>query len=242
MISPSSVYTPISPIGASIREHTGSAVNNLLASLPDPGQLSAGQRRGIIARYTAVLEGNFIYWMIGAFLAVRSEQARTIILDNLQEEVRDSHPAMLRRFAIAAKAVPGDLDVMTINRALTNVRLFVGLLSGVRIVLMMTFFEEFIQRFMGFLAELAKQQGSAEMEYTDIHGVCDIAHTEGLFRALAAEIALDPPDPGTDLFEGVALLETLIQTIVDPTALPGRFTEPETLNQNQNLWIQESDR
>ena len=66
---------------------------------------------------------------------------------------------------------------------MTNVRLFLGRLSGVQSVFTMAFFEGFIQKFMGYLAELAAAQGSAEMEYTDVHGVCDIAHTEGLFRA-----------------------------------------------------------
>ena len=78
------------------------AIDNVMVSLPKPDQLSSEERRGMIARYTAVLEGNFIYWMTAAYLSVQSEEARPIIIDNLLEEVRDSHPAMLRRFAIAA--------------------------------------------------------------------------------------------------------------------------------------------
>src|SRR5205085_2256184 len=112
---------------------------------------------GIIARYTAVLEGNFIYWMTGAYLSVESERARSIILENLHEEVRDSHPAMLRRFALAACAVPTDVDAMAVYQKLTNVRLFVGRLSGVPVVIMMAFFEGFIQKFMAFLADLAQR-------------------------------------------------------------------------------------
>jgi hypothetical protein len=54
------------------------------------------------------------------------------------------------------------------------------------------------------------------MEYTDVHGVCDIEHTEGLFKVLAAEIALTPPEPDDDLFEGVNLLRALIQKIIRP--------------------------
>ncbi len=202
---------------ASIQEHVDRVIDDLLTSFPDANQASADDRRGIIARYTAVLEGNFVYWMTGAYLSVRSDEARSIILENLHEEVRDAHPAMLRKFAIAAEAVPTDSDASAVYRDLTNVRLFVGRLSAVHIVVMMAFFEGFIQRFMGLLAELAKRQGSTEMEYTDVHGVCDIAHTAGLFRALDAEMSLDPPVPGADLFEGVVLLRTLIQTIVAPS-------------------------
>jgi hypothetical protein len=147
---------------------------------------------------------------------VRSEQARSIIRENLGEEIRDCHPGMLRKFAIAAHAVPTDSDALAVYPELTNVRLFVGRLPGVQIVLMMAFFEGFIQRFMAFLAELAKLQGSVEMQYTDVHGICDVAHTQELLRALDAEMTIAPPDTMSSLFEGIDLLCTLILSIVQP--------------------------
>jgi hypothetical protein len=199
---------------ASIQAHIERAIEDLLASLPDPGQLSAEERRGIIARYAAVLEGNFIYWMTGAYISVGSDEARAKIMDNLREEVRDCHPGMMRRFALAAHAIPTDADAQAVYRNLMNVRLFIGRLSAVPIVVTMAFFEGFIQRFMPYLAELAQRQGSSEMEYTDVHGVCDITHTQELFRALEAEMALAPPMPVNEMFEGVELLRTLIQNIV----------------------------
>jgi hypothetical protein len=51
-----------------------------------------------------------------------------------------------------------------------------------------------------------------------VHGVCDIEHTEGLFRALSIEMAINPLDPDQDLYEGVNLLRTLMQTVVDGPA------------------------
>jgi hypothetical protein len=110
--------------------------------------------------------------------------------------------------------MPNDSDVMAVHRDLTNVRLFVGRLPQVRIILMMTFFEGFIQKFMYFLGGLATRQGSVEQEYTDVHGVCDVAHTRELFRALAAEMALSPSEPAANLFEGVELLCALMGTVV----------------------------
>jgi hypothetical protein len=199
---------------APIEAHIDQAIDELFAWLPNPELLSAEQRRGIIARYTAVLEGNFIYWMTGAYLAVGSDAARAKIIDNLREEVRDCHPGMMRRFAIAAHAVPTVADAEAVHRNLMNVRLFIGRLSAVPIVVTMAFFEGFIQRFMAYLADLARRQGSTEMEYTDVHGVCDVTHTQELFRALDAEMALAPPMPANDMFEGVELLRTLIQNIV----------------------------
>ena len=199
---------------ATIKETINSMINELIVSLPNPVQLTSEGRRGIIARYTAVLEGNFIYWMTAAYISVQSEEARTIIMENLHEEVRDAHPAMLRRFTIAAHAFPTDVDALAVDENLTKVRLFLGRLSGVQTVVMMALFEGFIQRFMEYLTDLAIAQGSVEREYTDVHGVCDIEHTEGLFRALAAEMEISPLAPEKDLYEGVHLLCALIKDIV----------------------------
>jgi Iron-containing redox enzyme len=198
-----------------IKAYLDRVSDDLLASLPPAAQLSASGRRGIIARYTAVLEGNFIYWMTGAYLAARSEESRSIILDNLLEEVRDSHPLMLRKFAMAANAVPTDADALAVYPELSDVRLFIGRLEAAPILATMAFFESFIQRFMAYLEELAERQGSSEKEYTQVHGVCDIAHSEGLFRGLEAEILLarDSREPEDYLFEGVHLLRALIETI-----------------------------
>jgi hypothetical protein len=197
-----------------IKQNINDMIDGLITSLPDRNQLSSEERRGVIARYSSVLEGNFIYWMTAAYMAVKSEEARTIILDNLHEEIRDAHPAMLRRFTLEAHAFPTEQDAWAVYEDMTNVRLFLGKLSGVQSVVTMALFEGFIQRFMAYLADLAAAQGSADMEYTDVHGVCDIEHTDGLFRALAMELSVSPLEDNQDLYEGVYLLRTLIGTIV----------------------------
>src|SRR6267143_5621651 len=126
---------------ASLQEHIDGVIRDVMASFPDPAHLCADERRGIIARYTAVLEGNFIYWMTASDLAVASDEAHAIIHDNLLEEVRDNHPGMLRRFAMAAHAVPTDTDAFAVHRQLQAVRHFVSRLSAPKLVLMMAFFE-----------------------------------------------------------------------------------------------------
>jgi hypothetical protein len=201
-------------VGASLKPQIDGIIEELIASLPAPERLSAGERRGIIARYTAVLEGNFIYWMTATYLSVKSEEARPILLDNLMEEIRDCHPAMLRNFTIAAQAFPTDSDALEVHQDLTNVRLFLGRLSGVQNLLTMAFFEGFIQQFMAYLADLAGAQGSVERVYTDVHGVCDVTHSLELFRAVSVELAVSPIDSSGDLFEGVDLLRSLILTII----------------------------
>jgi hypothetical protein len=201
-------------LGAAIKQQISTIVDDLIARLPNPKSLTSEQRCGIIARYTAVLEGNFIYWMTATYIAAKSDEVRPILAENLFEEVRDAHPVMLRKFAVAAHAFPTANDALSIDRELTKVRLFLAKLQGVQSVLTMAFFEGWIQRFMGFLADLAAEQGSSEREYTDVHGVCDITHTAELFRALTLEMAVNPISPDADLFEGVDLLRTLIVAIV----------------------------
>ena len=208
------LITPQMQNASSTKLQIEALIEGLMASLPNPKGLTDEERRGIIARYSAVLEGNFIYWMTATYLSVQAEEARPILIDNLREEIADCHPAMLRRFALAADSFPNDTDALAVNDELTNVRLFLGRMSGVQNLLTMAFFEGFIQRFMAYLADLAEARGSAEREYTDVHGVCDIAHTQGLLRALSAEMAINPPEPATDLFEGVDLLRTLIYKVV----------------------------
>ena len=171
-------------------------------SFPTRRVLTPAERRGIIARYSAVLEGNFIYWMTAASIAVKSEEVREILGENLFEEVRDAHPLMLRKFAIAAHAFPTDTDALAADAELTAVRLFLGKLQGVQSVLTMAFFEGWIQRFMAYLADLAKRQGSTEMVYTDVHGVCDVTHTAELFRALVVGDGDEPDWPGCGPFRG----------------------------------------
>lgn len=198
----------------SVRAQVEEMIDESISALPALETLTPSQQRAIIRRYTAVLEGNFIYWMTAAYLAAKTEEARALIIDNLHEEVRDSHPVMLRKFAIAAHSIPTDADFLAVHNELTQVRLFLGRLSSEKIIVTMAFFEGFIQKLMGYLAELAAAQGSKEFEYTDVHGVCDIAHTEGLFHALSAEMGEQSLSSGAELFEGAVLLRELISRVI----------------------------
>ena len=204
--------------GDAIQQRIANITDELMAQLPNPEKLTAEERHGIIARYSAVLEGNFIYWMTATFLAVKSKEAHPILLENLFEECRDSHPAMMRRFAIAAHAFPTDADAFAVGVNLTRMRLFLGRMQGVPSLVSMAFFETWIQRFMPFLAALAAAQGSTEMEYTDVHGVCDVVHSQELFRAVAIELASNPVSPETNIYEGVELLSALIQNMIQGSA------------------------
>jgi len=191
-------------------------VEELIASFPQPTALSAAERCEIVARYGAVLEGNFIYWMTGCFLAANSEEARSIIRENLLEEVRDGHPEMLRKFVRKAGAIRSEAHINAVETNLARVRTFVSRLSPTALIAMMAFFEMFIQRFMPILEKIAVLQGSAELEYTRVHGTCDIVHSQELVRALEAEFAFVSPSQKiyAETFDGVDLLRALIRDIV----------------------------
>src|SRR3954469_4820348 len=139
------VITASQSATAPIQQQLDRTIESLLDRLPQPDCLSREQRRAIIARYAAVLEGNFIYWMTGAYLAVSSEAARAKISDNLREEIRDCHPGMMRRFAIAAGAPRSSADAQAVYRSLRSVRQFIGRLAPVPTFVTMAFFEVFIQ-------------------------------------------------------------------------------------------------
>src|SRR5213594_1264299 len=72
------LMTPKRSDAASLQDQLDRVIDDLLASLPNPDHFSPAERRGIIARYTAVLEGNFIYWMTAANLAVASKDAAKV--------------------------------------------------------------------------------------------------------------------------------------------------------------------
>jgi len=102
-------------LGDSIQQQIAVIVDELIAQLPNPERLTSEQRRDIIARYTAVLEGNFIYWMTATSIAAKADEVRPILGENLYEEVRDSHPAMMRRFAVASHAYPEAKDALSVD-------------------------------------------------------------------------------------------------------------------------------
>jgi len=119
-------------LGDSIQQQIAVVVDDLIAKLPNPKRLGSEQRRAIIARYTSVLEGNFIYWMTAASIAAKADAVRPILGENLFEEVRDAHPLMMRKFAVLAHAYPNDKDALSVDAELTAVRLFLGKLQGVQ--------------------------------------------------------------------------------------------------------------
>ena len=197
-----------------IREQVTLTIQQLLRSLPPATKISKTRARTIIARYTAILEGNFIPWMAAAYVATSSKTVKEIAFNNLRDEISQNHPGMLRKFAISANSAPTDKDYLAVHSGIEKVRWFVGELQGVEILIMLAFFENFIALFMPYLDDLAKKRGSKEFEYTDVHGVLDISHSDELFRAAQAEMQMRKGYKVTYAsFKGVKLLSHLLASV-----------------------------
>ncbi len=182
--------------GDPIQQRIAAIVDEMMAQLPNPQQLTAEERRGIIARYSAVLEGNFIYWMTATFLAVKSQRSASDFAREPFRGVPRLSPGNDAQVRHRSSRIPDRPRCARVGANLTRMRLFLGRMQGVPSLVSMAFFETWIQRFMPFLAALAAAQGSTEMEYTDVHGVCDVAHSQELFRAVAIELGQQPGEPG----------------------------------------------
>ena len=139
---------------SSIKRQIDSEIDSLVAALPDPKDLTPEQRRGIIARYSAVLEGNFIYWMTAAYLSVRSEEARPILIENLREKLPIVIPRCYGGLRLR-RCHPAEADAMAVRDNFDQGPRIPGAPAGSANVLTMGFFESYIQRFMSYLADLA---------------------------------------------------------------------------------------
>ena len=116
----------------------------------------------------------------------------------------DSNTVMLRKFAVSADAVPTDTDALVVDSDLTKVRLFLGKLQGGPIPFDDGFFRELYSAVHVLPGSPCGGPGGPVRWSTPMStGVCDIAHSEGLFRAVTLEMSVNPVPPDTDLFEAL---------------------------------------
>ena len=147
------------------------SIDSIIASLPDPAQAFARRTAWTHRALYSRSRGQFHLLDDRDLSSLSSSHARRVIEDNLRDEVSQNHPGMLRRFAMAAGAVPTDVDHFAVHQRLHVLRNYIARLRGNELLLMMAFFEGFIAQFMSYFARLAIKQGSLECEYTNVHGV-----------------------------------------------------------------------
>ena len=142
-------------------------------------------------------------------------------MDNLLEEVRDTHPKMLRKFEMAANAQPTEADAFAVYPDLSEVRLFIGRLSAAPILATMAFFESFIQRFMPTWKNSPKGRDLRKSSTPRFTASATSPTPKGssmLWRRRWSSPA-DSREPAEYLYEGVHLLRALIERMFTGASL-----------------------
>lgn len=152
------------------------------------GDLSESQMKDIIGTYRAAIEPNFIPWMQRAYETAKSEVARGVILENIQDEVSQDHPKMLRDFASGSGVVLSPRHYARVSRPVLDMWRLFGNDNGLTNVAVAATLENTSLEFIPYLAEIGKRLGCKDFTYTDVHGEADIEHAEELYRGLVEEM------------------------------------------------------
>ncbi len=179
---------PIPTPLTSEEEKLSNYTETVRADLPQLGWLTEKDVREMIARYTAAIEGNFIPWLSATLISVKSREAKEATKINLEAELKEKHPLILREFARSADAEPSGRHYQAVARSVKDIWDIVGQLSGIHNVALMAVAENTSPAFIPYLEKLAKKRNSLNLEYTQIHGVADIQHAEDFTKALSAEM------------------------------------------------------
>jgi len=165
------------------------------SALPDSDDLTKDECRQIIRRYAAGVGGNFVTWLAAGVVSCRSIEGRYAASENVHIEIRDNHPAMLRRFAEGSGAVPSADDYRFAELAALPVQTEVSNMSGLFMIALVGTLENISLDYIPWLGAISRRLGNTDMEYVDIHGEADIAHADQFCWALEKEAAqYDAPD------------------------------------------------
>lgn len=149
--------------------------------------VSVEEARGIISKYTAAIEGNFIPWMAAALISQQSVQAEYATKENLIVEINNNHQGLLREFAKHAKAEPSLEHYQAVQENVFVIQKKVAAGHGLTILTIMTALETSSEVFIPYLATLARKIGSTNLQYTTIHGIADQVHADQFLWALSYE-------------------------------------------------------
>jgi hypothetical protein len=145
----------------------------------------------VLLTYQGLIEPSFVPMMTQTWVRCESEVAREACRDNLDCEVNEDHPRMLRDFV----APLWRFDVRDrVGAALRNGRPLVEALeretrlSGVHGLTVMAALENASCAFIPWMEDAAKRAGVQDLTYTQKHGVADERHAEEFLAAVEAEM------------------------------------------------------
>lgn len=194
-----------------VRESLNRTCQEVRSFLP-PDSLDKETKRKILRKYVAAIEGNFVSWMGAAAISARSVQGRYAASENLWVEMRDDHAGMLRDFARSAHCEPELEDYQAISMAVGDIRGLVAELSGLGCLMLMAVLESASGVFIPWLENTAKELGSTNLRYTQVHGEADIDHADQFAWAVTHEMAFYE-DPEKILQESARNTTCLLKVI-----------------------------
>lgn len=171
--------------------------------------------RTVIARYTAAVAVNFTDWIGKTIPWVRHEVARYALVDNLRCESVNDHVGMLQRFAAFSNAVPSHPDYAYTSEEVAAIRkLFAEpKTAGLSGVVLCAVLENTSEIFILDLARRARERGSTDFTYTDVHGEADIEHSTAFAKATEAEMTMGYSDVDFHLIAAMDCAVRLIAKI-----------------------------
>ena len=161
-------------------------------------------------RYAALIEGNFLTWLMAAYLRCGGDDSRRALLLNLEEEIIDDHPGLLRRLLFRYDFLPDISAYATTTEVLDEIRSLCAKGSPVSLLAMLAYLESCSPQFLPALADLADV--SILDPYIVVHVKTDVAHAASLESALAKEM-LFVDDPDGMLAKGIGLGEKLLAVV-----------------------------
>lgn len=212
----------MSEIAPELTQKFSSACSSVRDILIPCERLTEQEIRAIIRRYVAAFEGNFIAWVAAAVVSARSTAARLAAYENLQVELKEDHPTLLRHFATHLNAEPYTADFRKVADAVQRIRKLIAEMSGLKTTALLAVIENVSQVEIPYLEQLARKLGSSDLTYTEVHTQADINHANQFIEALFHEIQTHYHHPDSDIDEAVQAAVNLHEAILNPKRASAR--------------------
>mgnify|MGYP001611967737 CR=1 FL=1 len=151
-------------------------------------KLGDTQARAIIGTYRVAVEPNFIPWMLQAYETARSQKAKRALKQNINDEISQNHPKMLRDFAQSCGVVVSEEHYRRAAQPVLEMWSLFTRQDNLRNIGIAATLESTSQVFIPYLAEIGRKLRCTNFTYTDVHGEADIEHARDLHEGLVQEM------------------------------------------------------
>lgn len=106
----------------SVRTPIDTEINAVISSLETRLICKTWDGKLAWKRYGALIEGNFVHWLLSAHLRCHGLPTKEILLANLHDEVVDDHPGLLRTLLHRNDLLPSQSDQVHVSALLFRIR------------------------------------------------------------------------------------------------------------------------